>query len=127
MPLLSSQFSSPTTTGLISDGYSDFFNYSTGRRNVISLHTVFSLKPRQDLVMSLYHFGYSLYDLVYSIEDTVELDYKLAPNSNSANFVWGIVAKDYLTSAKENRWDLVSPEPSMLSLAQSLTQDRVSS
>lgn len=108
MPLYDSQFSKATTTGLINDGFADFFNYSTGRRNALSLHTVFSLVPRQDLVTSLYRFFYGLYDFLYKNEDSVELDFTLASNPNSQNFVWGVVAKEYLSKVKENRWDLVS-------------------
>ncbi len=108
MSLYESQFSKPTTTGLINDGFADFFNFSTGRRNVLSLHTVFSLVPRQDLVTSLYRFFYGLYDFLYRNEDCVELDITLAPNPNAPNFVWGVVAKEYLSKVKENRWDLVS-------------------
>ncbi|KLO06905.1 DUF1682-domain-containing protein [Schizopora paradoxa] len=106
MALYESQFSKPTTSGLINDGFADFFNYSTGRRNVLSLHTVFALVPRQDLVTSLYRFFYGQYDFLYKNEDSVELDFTLASNPNSQHFVWGIVAKEYLSKVKENRWDL---------------------
>ncbi|KAG1755672.1 DUF1682-domain-containing protein [Suillus lakei] len=92
LPLFQDQFSSPTTaSGLIADGYTDFFNFSTGRRAIASMHTVFSLRPRQDPLQLIYHFGWQMYDLRYNpIPD----------------YVWAVLAKDEFASIKDKRWDL---------------------
>ncbi|EGO27566.1 hypothetical protein SERLADRAFT_461258 [Serpula lacrymans var. lacrymans S7.9] len=104
--LLEQQFSKASKGGLISDGYTDFFNFSTGRRTVASLHTVFTLRPRHDLLQMIYQFGWTLYDLRYQPQDDLVLDFKLAPDAAVPDFVWAVVAKDELVYIKENRWDL---------------------
>ena len=106
---MESQFSKPTSTaghGLISDGFADFFSFSTGRKNVASLHAVLSLLPRQDLAVTLYRTAWSFIDLTTSYEDVLELDFKLARNTDATGFVWGVVAKDYVGKVKKDRWDL---------------------
>ena len=108
LPLLSEQFSKPTTDGLIQDGNSDFFNFSTGRRHIASLHSTFTLIPRHDPLQLFAMFVRSLIELDYYPRDQVELDFTLFPTFNLPGFVWGVVAKDDLTKAKEGRWDLVS-------------------
>ncbi|KAG5651434.1 hypothetical protein H0H81_008664 [Sphagnurus paluster] len=106
--ILETQFSKPQgKTGLTKDGYSDFFNFSTGRRNVVSLHTVFSLQPRHDLFQWLYQFGRTLIDLHYRPTDDVTLDFRLSPTALTQDFVWAVVAKSELLSIKADRWDLV--------------------
>ncbi|KAF5388120.1 hypothetical protein D9615_000427 [Tricholomella constricta] len=106
-PILEKQFSKPLgKSGLTKDGYSDFFNFSTGRRNVMSLHTVFALQPRHDLFQWLYQFGRTLIDLHYRPKDDVTLDFKLSASALNQDFVWAVVAKDELLSIKEDRWDL---------------------
>lgn len=106
-PLLSQQFSKPSSSsGLLADGNADFFSFSTGRRYVASLHTVFSLLPRHDVGKRLYQLAWELIDLVNTKEDEVELDFKLFPSA-TPNFVWGVVTKDYLAKVKQGRWDLV--------------------
>lgn len=108
--VLESQFSSPSLDGLVDDGSSDFFNFSTGRRNVSSLHTVFKLFPRHDLLQVLFNFGRSMVELTHNPTDEVELDFKLSSlgPGNSPGFVWAAVAKDELAKIKSSRWDLVS-------------------
>ncbi|KAG6854768.1 hypothetical protein C0991_001195 [Blastosporella zonata] len=108
LPLLEKQFSKPLgRNGLTKDGNSDFYIFSTGRRNVASLHTVFTLRPRHDPFQYLFQFARTLVDLHYRPKDDVTLDFKLAPNALSQEFVWAIVAKDELLSIKNGRWDLV--------------------
>lgn len=102
------QFSKPLSrSDLVRDGHSDAYNFSTGRRNVTSLHTVFTLKPRHDLIQWIYHFAWTFVDLHYRPKDDVTLDFKLAPNALSHDFVWGVVARDELLTIKQDRWDLV--------------------
>ncbi|KAG8756090.1 hypothetical protein FRC14_003393 [Serendipita sp. 396] len=106
--LLSSQFSKPAqSSSLLTDGASDMFAFSTGRRNVQSLHTVFAFLPRHDLFQLLFTYGWIMYDLRYSPNDDVTLDFRLGPSgANAPGFVWAIVDKDELISIKKTRWDL---------------------
>ncbi|KAF8655255.1 hypothetical protein AX16_003157 [Volvariella volvacea WC 439] len=107
LPLYEQQFSSPSVKGLTQDGNSDFFNFSTGRRNIASLHTVFTLRPRHDFVQWLFQtLRTSLVDLHYRAEDQIQLDFKLLPGALPDNFVWAVVAKDNLLWVKSDRWDL---------------------
>lgn len=89
------------------DGYTDFFNFSTGRRNVASLHTIFALRPRHDLMQWAFQFGRTFVDLQYRPQDDIQLDFRLAPGALPHDFVWAVIAKDELLSIKDSRWDLV--------------------
>jgi hypothetical protein len=112
--LLSSQFSTPGQQDMMmNDGASDMFLFSTGRRNVQSLHTIFTFIPRHDLFQLVLTYGWTLYDLRYTPNNDVTLDFKLgtkgrAPAGNGPSFVWAIVEKDELKDIKKTRWDLVS-------------------
>ncbi|KZT24476.1 DUF1682-domain-containing protein [Neolentinus lepideus HHB14362 ss-1] len=103
LPFLSTQFSKPTNEGLTQDGYSDFFNFSTGRRRVESLHTVFKLRPRHDPLQYVGQILWGLTDLKYSPKDEILLDFEL---SNGPDFVWAVVAKNELENIRKERWDL---------------------
>ncbi|KAJ3828599.1 hypothetical protein EV361DRAFT_155024 [Lentinula raphanica] len=104
--LLKDQFSSPVVNGLIRDGHSDFFTFSTGRKNVASLHTIFRLKPYHDLAQTIYQTVWSLVDLQYNPKDDLQLDFKLFPSALPHDFVWAVVAKDELKTIRDSRWDL---------------------
>jgi len=113
LDILEKQFSRPTATGargdaaaLTSDGYSDFFAFSTGRRGIASLHTVFTLRPRHDFFQIAFQFLRGLIDLLYSPKDEIMLDFKLHSTSTVPEFVWAIVAKGEANSIKKERWDL---------------------
>ncbi|KAH7929470.1 DUF1682-domain-containing protein [Leucogyrophana mollusca] len=107
LPTLEAQFSKPTTaSGLISDGYTDFFNFSTGRRGIASLHTIFTLRPRQDLLQLIYQFAWQMYDLRYNPYDELVLDFKLTPDSAVPDCVWAVVSKEELVTIRNSRWDL---------------------
>ena len=115
LSILEKQFSRPTATGargdaaaLTSDGYSDFFAFSTGRRGVASLHTVFALRPRHDFFQFAFQFLRGLIDLLYAPKDEITLDFKLHSTSAVPEFVWAIVTKGEANSIKKERWDLVS-------------------
>lgn len=108
---LAAQFSRPTNGGLTQDGYSDFFNFSTGRRVVASLHTVFTLRPRHDPLQVIYQFLYGLYDFSYSPSDILTLDFKLHPTTSAPEGVLAVVRKEELRTIKRERWDLVSTNP----------------
>lgn len=79
LPVLEQQFSKPTNEGLTQDGNSDFFNFSTGRRNVASLHTIFALRPRHDLFQWAFQVLRTFVDLQYRPKDDLQLDFKLLP------------------------------------------------
>ncbi|KAJ6599044.1 hypothetical protein DFH09DRAFT_22023 [Mycena vulgaris] len=104
LPVLEQQFSKPKHW--IQDGYSDFFNFSTGRRNVASLHTIFALRPRHDFFQWAFQTLRTFVDLQYRPMDDLQLDFKLLPGALSHDFVWGVVSKDELLSVKDDRWDL---------------------
>jgi hypothetical protein len=103
--------------GLIEDGRSDFFNFSTGRRNVTSLHTIFTLRPRHDFFQWLYQTGKTFVDLQYRPIDEIQLDFKLTSGALPHDFVWAVVAKDELMSVKDGRWDLVRHLPYLLRIS----------
>lgn len=111
MDVLNKQFSRPTAAGgngidLTSDGYSDFFAFSTGRRNISSLHTVFTLRPRHDILQFALQFAWGLVDLLYAPNDDVTLDFTLHTTAAVPDFVWALVAKGEANSIKKERWDL---------------------
>lgn len=89
------------------DGYSDAFNFSTGRRNVASLHTIFTMCPRHDFFQWAFQTGRTFVDLQYRPSDDLQLDFKLSSGALNESFVFAIVAKDELLSVKNGRWDLV--------------------
>lgn len=114
LPLYREQFSKPQyKNGLTQDGYSDFFNFSTGRKNIASLHTVFALRPRHDLFQYLFQVARTLVDLNYRPVDDLQLDFKLAPGVLPDGFVFAVVTKDELPTVKDGRWDLVCPYSSI--------------
>jgi len=104
--ILATQFSRPTNGGLTRDGYSDFFNFSTGRRVVASLHTVFTLRPRHDPFQVIFQFLYGFYDFTYEPSDTVTLDFKLHANTSAPEGIFAVVRKEQLKTIKRERWDL---------------------
>ncbi|KAL6309538.1 hypothetical protein BKA93DRAFT_757884 [Sparassis latifolia] len=108
--ILTAQFSRPwQREGLIQDGSSDFFIYSTGRRALTSLHTTLSLRPRHDLAQVAFQFGRGLIELDYKPCDEVELNFAFrnTPGKEGVpDCVWAVVAKDQIRGIKENRWDL---------------------
>ncbi|KAF8592328.1 DUF1682-domain-containing protein [Ramaria rubella] len=118
LPLLESQFSSPMPASgtLVQDGASDFFNYSTGRRGVMSLHTTASLLPRHDILLRTYDFLWTLYDLTYTPRDEIQLDFTLPPSNPTPPFVWGIIKKDEMAQMRRTRWDLTFTKGTEFSL-----------
>jgi len=120
MSLLKTQFSSPMPkSGTITqDGACDFFNYSTGRRGVRSLHTTVALLPRHDALSMIYDFGWTLYDLTYSPKDKISLNFTLQPAGSTPTppFVWGIIKKDEMAEMRRSHWDLTFTKGSESSL-----------
>ena len=108
-PLYCQQFSKTETKygRLTADGHSDFFSFCTGRRNIASLHTVFTFRPRHDLLQYIVQLGRQVIDLQYRPVDTLELDFTLTSGVLLNDFVFAVVAKDELVTIKDHRWDLV--------------------
>ncbi|KAJ7283631.1 hypothetical protein C8J57DRAFT_1293105 [Mycena rebaudengoi] len=104
LPILEQQFSKPHKW--VQDGHSDFFNFSTGRRSVASLHTIFALRPRHDFFQWAFQTLRTFVDLQYRPKDDLQLDFKLLPDVLPHDFVWAIVSKDELLFVKDDRWDL---------------------
>lgn len=107
LPLFSQQFSKPTS-GLVSDGPSDFFVFSTGRRAISSLHTVLALRPRHDLLQFIWQYLWSAYDLRYEPFDALTFDFTLGSDAAAAtpDFIWAVMRKSELTVIRDQRWDL---------------------
>ena len=89
------------------DGNSDLFGFSTGRRAVTSLHTVFALRPRHDFFQYAYEVLRSFVDLDWKVVDEVELDFTFQDSANVPETIWAVVAKSELKAIKNSRWDLV--------------------
>jgi hypothetical protein len=106
LTLLQEQFSKPSNGGLTQDGYSDYFNFSTGRRGITSLHTVFTLRPRHDFFQIAFQFLWGLQDLSYRPADEIELDFRLADGLGVPDFVFGVVSKEEMVTIRDKRWDL---------------------
>src|SRR5882762_7605578 len=100
-PLLQTQFSKPTNGGLTKDGNSDYFNFSTGRRGITSLHTVFTLRPRHDFFQMAFQFLWGLQDLVYAPADEIELDFKLSDGFGGPDSVFGVVRKVEISTIRD--------------------------
>ncbi|KAF8680954.1 hypothetical protein RHS04_03411 [Rhizoctonia solani] len=110
-PIYAEQFSRPANgSTLLSDGASDYFAYSTGRRGVHYAHTIFTMVPRHDIFQIIYQKLYGLIDLQYAPEDEVLLDIKLRDkdglNGEGKGFVWGVIAKKEMQALRKKRWDL---------------------
>ncbi|KAG9001658.1 hypothetical protein FRB90_011576 [Tulasnella sp. 427] len=104
--LLESQFSRPGNEDtVLADGPTDYLLFSTGRRAVAYLQTVFNLFPRQDILQAIYEFGWSMVDLEYSRNDVVTLDFKLSAES-APPFVFGVVSKYHIKETRKERFDL---------------------
>ncbi|CAE6448679.1 unnamed protein product [Rhizoctonia solani] len=110
-PIYAEQFSRPANgSTLLSDGASDYFAYSTGRRGVHYAHTIFTMLPRHDIFQIIFQKLYGLTDLQYAPQDEVLLDIKLRDkdglNGEGKGFVWGVVAKREMQALRKQRWDL---------------------
>ncbi|PIL37167.1 hypothetical protein GSI_00859 [Ganoderma sinense ZZ0214-1] len=111
LPLYQAQFSRPANAeGLVSDGNSDFFAFSTGRRALASLHTTFTLRPRHDLLQIAYQFVRGIVELDYIVQDKVDLEFTFRESVGKEGAVpeavWAIVSKEEMKRLRNDRWDL---------------------
>ena len=108
--LYDTQFAKPgNLDSALPDGPTDYLVFSTGRRAVAYLQTIITLFPRHDIVQWVYEMGYSMYDLAYTPQDVLHLDFKLSiPYDALPGFVLAIVSKHHLPQTRQDRFDLVS-------------------
>lgn len=109
-PYLKTQFS--VNRPLVSSGPSLHLLYSTGRRNVLSLHTTLTLYPLHDLAGLLFSVGRSIVEPTFDASEGFLFGSTLG--RGEAGFqgegvgVWALVDKGVMRQTKEKRWDLVS-------------------
>ncbi len=100
----------------LTDGPATHLQYFTGRRNVLSLHIIFSLIPRHNLLEWAYNFARSMFDPAFEqqqhVQDEVILDFTLGEGSlgmqGEGPGVWAVVDKSgVLPVIRKERWDAV--------------------
>jgi hypothetical protein len=115
-PLYSSQFRAMSplpNQPLVTNSPSTHLHYLTGRRNLLSLHTVLNLLPRHNAVQYIQDLVWGVVDPVNELGDELVLDYTLGENGKGqlgeGVGVWGVVRKSgVLTKIRKERWDVVS-------------------
>ena len=98
---------------LVTNSPSTHLHYLTGRRNLLSLHTVLNLLPRHNAVQYIQDLVWGVVDPVNELGDELVLDYTLGENGKGqlgeGVGVWGVVRKSgVLTKIRKERWDVVS-------------------
>ena len=100
------------TRPLLSSGPALHLLYSTGRRNVLCLHTTLSLLPYHDVAGLLMHVGKSILDPTYDGSEGIVFELTLgrgdAGIQSEGVGVWALVDKGVMRQTREKRWDLVS-------------------
>lgn len=98
---------------MVSSGPGLHLLYSTGRRNMLCMHTTLTLTPIHDVVALGMHFGKAIIEPTYDASETLIFNITLgrgeAGLQGEAFGVWAIVAKNAMRETREKRWDLVSP------------------
>ncbi|KAG7531493.1 hypothetical protein FFLO_04291 [Filobasidium floriforme] len=113
-PLYSSQFRAMSplpNQPLVTNSPSTHLHYLTGRRNLLSLHTVLNLLPRHNAVQYIQDLVWGVVDPVNELGDELVLDYTLGENGKGqlgeGVGVWGVVRKSgVLTKIRKERWDV---------------------
>jgi len=99
------------TRPMISSGPALHLLYSTGRRNVLCLHTTLSLTPIHDLMSLFTHLGKAVFEPTFDSHEVLVFDFTLGRGESGLQGegfgVWGIVDKTSLRDTKDKRWDLV--------------------
>lgn len=87
--------------------------YSTGRRNLLCLHTTITLLPLHDLIGLVIQFGKSIIEPTNDVSEGLVFQYTLGRGSEGLQGegvgVWAVVDKGALRETKSKRWDLVGP------------------
>lgn len=109
-PLIDSQFL--RSRDLQHSGPAQHLLYSTGRRNVLSLHTTILLTPIHDLFALVVHFGKSIIEPTYDGGEHVVFNLTLGRGEDGQQGeglgVWAVSDKSVMRQIREKRWDLVS-------------------
>jgi len=108
-PLLDNQFAA--TRPLLSSGPALHLLYSSGRRNVLCLHTTITLLPVHDIAGLVTHFGRAIIEPTYDGSEAIQFELTLGRGDNGLQNegvgVWAIVDKGAMRQTREKRWDLV--------------------
>lgn len=108
--LLDSQFSQ--TKPMVSSSPSQHLVYSSGRRNLLSLHTTLRLLPYHDPMNLILETFKSIVEPTHDISEGLLFNFTLGRGEMGRQGeglgVWSIVDKGAMRDVKATRWDLVS-------------------
>ena len=108
--LLDSQFSQ--TKPMVSSSPSQHLLYSSGRRNMLSLHTTLKLMPFHDPMTLILDTFKSVVEPTHDNSETLLFNFTLGRGEQGRQGeglgVWSIVDKSAMRETKSKRWDLVS-------------------
>lgn len=100
------------TRPLVSSGPAQHLSYSTGRRNVLSLHSTLKLRPFHDLAGLIVDFAKGVIEPTFDSSEGLVFGLTLGRGESGLQGegvgVWSIINKSDLRSVKDKRWDLVS-------------------
>lgn len=100
------------TRPLVHSGPSQHLSYSTGRRNVLSLHGTLKLFPFHDIAGILTNLVKPIIEPTADVSEGLVWSLTLgrgdAGLQGEGAGVWAVVNKTDLRAVKEKRWDLVS-------------------
>ncbi|GFZ45782.1 hypothetical protein JCM24511_03512 [Saitozyma sp. JCM 24511] len=98
---------------LLSSGPSLHLLYSTGRRNVLCMHSTITLTPLHDIASLAIHYGKAIIEPAYDVSETVLFDLTLGRGADGLQGeglgVWAIADKSAMRDIREKRWDLTFP------------------
>jgi hypothetical protein len=107
--LLDSQFAQ--TKPMVSSSPAQHLIYSSGRRNVLSLHTTLKLLPLHDPVSLITDTIKSIIEPTHDASEVLLFDFTLGRGETGRQGenlgVWSIVDKGAMRETKATRWDLV--------------------
>lgn len=108
--LLDSQFAQ--TKPMTSSSPAQHLIYSSGRRNVLSLHTTLRLLPLHDPLTLVVDTVKSIIEPTYDVSEVLVFAFTLGRGDTGRQGenlgVWSIVDKGAMRETKSTRWDLVS-------------------
>jgi len=97
---------------MVSSSPSQHLVYSSGRRNMLSLHTTLKLLPFHDPMTLIVDAFKSIIEPTHDNSETLLFNFTLgrgeAGRQGEGLGVWSIVDKGAMRETKANRWDLVS-------------------
>lgn len=108
-PLLQQQFGQ--TKPMVSSSPAQHLIYSSGRRNVLALHTTLKLLPIHDPMSLILETFKSIIEPTHDISEVLLFNFTLGRGEvgrQGENLgVWSVVDKGAMRETKANRWDLV--------------------